>query len=536
MPTYHIDNRLTTGLNNGTSPANAWRSLFAAEIAAGVAAGDVIEVAAGSGPYYEATNTNANLRVHATDISFDAATREIRTAGAVSFSTYNVANKIVRVQGSGLNDGQYQVASATATAITLVPGTVLQNEAAGPRVRVIDITASNGSGDRPFVHDPGRNGGVGNPITWNFNDTMISAGWVLTDARHQWRRSVANPNEWYVLKATGDRPALNRPESAVVNGQFQCRSAGDFDRNLGTVGALAFDQQVGWGDNDALGFSTVYVRAPGNPQTLGWTVIVGQIHTCFYQVWGYHRFVRCRYAFGNGNADGSTNGASVQGRGLDLQWRNCVFMFADGHGFEPVANGPFVLESCVSYWSGHRFINVGNAPCTTTAVGCIDWGSHLFALFGAAATVSTVLNVYSCIGANQEAGAIDKKGASGVLNESHNLWHPRMTAPGGALGYVTPANWPRTSVFDVPSNVLTTEADQDNLTDPQFRRVSDADYNLCDWRLAFDSPAIGRGLIDGPLGTAATDINGAPVTKRFNIGVDQTRYTRPLILGVRPTL
>lgn len=526
MAIKYINRLLLTGANDGSSPANAWRSLFDCEIGT-VAAGDVVEVAANSGPYYEATNVNANLRVYATDISFDAATRQIRTVGAVSFLPYNAANKIIRVQGSNLNDGQYQVLSATATVITLIAGTVLQNEAAGQRIRVVDITASNGSGDRPFVHDPGRNGAVGNPIIWNFNDNVVSAGWPLVDARHQWVQSVKNPSEWYCLKITGDRPALNRPESAVVNGHFMCRSAGDVERNLGTPGALSFTGQIGWGDNDSLGFNTVYVKAPVNPKTHGWSIIVGQVHTCYYQVWNYHRFKRARYAFGNGNADGTTNGASVQGRGIDLQWQNCVFMFADGHGFEPVANGPFILESCISYWSGHRFINVGNALVTTTALGCVDWGSHLFALIGASGTSATVLNIIGCIGANQEAGAIDKKGASAVLNESHNLWFPRMTAPGGRLGYVSSTLWPKTSPFDVPPNLDTSVSLQAALYDPLFRNVSDTNYDACDWRLKRNSPAIGRGPVNLSPGT---DINGNNFSRRINIGADQTNYGRPTII------
>ena len=532
MATKYIDNRLTTGNNDGTSAENAWRSLLAAQLGT-ISAGDVVEVAAGSGPYYEATNVNANLRVNATDISFDAASRQIRTAGAVSFSAYNTAGQIIRVFGSALNDGQYTVASASATAITLSATNTLRDEAAGARVRVTDITAANASGNRPFVFDQGRNGSNGNPIIWNFNGCEISAGWPLTNGAHKWVRSAANPNEWYALRADGSNPSLNKPESAVVNGHFMCASAGDADRNRGTVGALTFEGQYGYGDNDSLGFSTVYVRAPGDPVALRWSILVGQIHCVMYQNWGDHTFRNARFSFGCGNADGTANGACVLARGLRFRFERCVFMYADGHAFEANASGPHILDHCIGYWCGHRFLVTGATNMTVSAINCVDWGAHLFCLISTNADATTTVYIRGCISANNEAGAIDKKDADAVLRESHNLWYPRMTAAGGALGYISPANWAKTSPFDVPSYTATTESDQSVLENPLFQAVSDTDFDACNWRLKSGSRAIGRGQFNESTGAATTDYQGQTITKRYNIGVDQTQYVRPNILGNR---
>lgn len=141
MATKYVDNRLTTGANDGTSAANAFRSLFDAEVGS-VGSGDTVEVVAGSGPYYEATSTNALLRVYGTDISFNSGAKTITTLGGVSFTAYNTPGNIIRIQGSQSNDGQYTIASATATVITLSATNNLTTESAGNRIRVVDITST----------------------------------------------------------------------------------------------------------------------------------------------------------------------------------------------------------------------------------------------------------------------------------------------------------------------------------------------------------------------------------------------------------
>lgn len=533
MATKYVDNRLTTGANDGTSAANAFRSLFDAEVGT-VGSGDTVEVIAGSGPYYEATSVNATLRVYGTDISFNSGAKTITTAGAVSFTAYNTPGNIIRIQGSQSNDGQYTIASATATVITLSATNNLVTESAGNRIRVVDITSTTNSANRSFVHDPGRNGTSATvPLIWNFNNCEVSAGLDLGTDRYKWNQSASNTNEWYVTRADGSNPSLNKPDSGVVNGNFMCASAGDLIHKRGTAGSLSFSGQYGYGDTDSLGFNTVYVRSPqGNPQTtLGWSLRFGQIYTCFYQVWGSQQINKCRYSFGNGAADGNASGCCVQARGLNLTFRKCVFMYADGHGFEASANGPFLLEQCIGYWTGHRFFTQGNtAAITTTIVGCVDWGAHLFALIGASVGSGSVVKIFGCISANNEAGAIDRKvGSAGTLIEAYNCWYPRMTAAGGALGYVSPTMWPYTAPTDLPNRMATTENDQTLLNDPMFVATSDSNFDDCDFSLQDGSPCLGRGMYFDPARTQLTDINDVTFTHVLNMGVDQEQRNRPYV-------
>lgn len=541
MATWYIDQRATGGLNNGTSPANAWLSLFDSAYgtnSGSVAAGDTVEVVAGSGPYYEATNQGATFRRVGTDISFDAATRTI-TSTAQSFSAF-VAGDIIRVMGSALNDGQYQVASVAGTGpFTLVVAATcnLRNESAGRRIRIVDIQqASQGSSRVPMVFDQGRSGGAGNPIVWNFNGNVVSAGIPLDSPRYVWRQSVARPGEWYCVREDGSNPCLIQPESAVVGGLFQCQSATREENERGTVGSLAFDRQYGFGNIDSLGFNTVYVRSGRlSPVDRGWSVIVGQLQYCMWQAWNNHDYRDAIFEYANGITPGVLEGASVNSRGANARFLRCVARYASGHGWEAQAQGPVTLDHCVTFFAGHRGVNLtGNI--VLRVLNHVDIGSHLFGLIAAAVTSSGAFIARGCISYGNEAGAIDCDSSAVVFDESHNLWFPTMDDPGGDLANGSSATrWSRTSPFDVPPSRVTTEDNPATLTDPLFVRIDYENFDRCDFRLASGSPAIGRGQWTDALGVTPTDYYGASFTRRRNIGVDQADYDRPVVLNGRAT-
>ena len=76
-------------------------------------------------PYTDATN-----QFSATDISFTAPDT-ITTAGAVDFSGLTAGDKIIVTSTSGLNDGTYEVNTATSTTITVLPSGDISTETAG---------------------------------------------------------------------------------------------------------------------------------------------------------------------------------------------------------------------------------------------------------------------------------------------------------------------------------------------------------------------------------------------------------------------
>lgn len=113
----YIDNRLTTGSNDGTTLANAYRSIEDFRAGSGSGTIDIVSFVAGSGPYREvASSVKTAVR---TDISFDASNNTITTV-AGNFTTYGFqTGDIIRVMGSTLNDRQLTVGTVGTDTMTV---------------------------------------------------------------------------------------------------------------------------------------------------------------------------------------------------------------------------------------------------------------------------------------------------------------------------------------------------------------------------------------------------------------------------------
>lgn len=77
--------------------------------------------------------------------------------------------------------------------------------------------------------------------------------WVsLRSTTYKWTASASGTGEYYCQTAAGGNPGLTSPGSVYLDGDY------DLATN-GVMGSLAVSEWD-WGDNDALGYSTVYVR------------------------------------------------------------------------------------------------------------------------------------------------------------------------------------------------------------------------------------------------------------------------------------
>jgi len=83
----------------------------------------------------------------------------------------------------------------------------------------------------------------------------------LVSATYKWTASGSGTNEYYCQAAAGGNPSLTEAKCGTTDGTFKL----DTNGTLGSLNAGEWD----WGDNDALGYSTIYVRldAGADPDT-----------------------------------------------------------------------------------------------------------------------------------------------------------------------------------------------------------------------------------------------------------------------------
>ena len=88
-----------------------------------------------------------------------------------------------------------------------------------------------------------------------------------TDADHdkrslEWRKSSTG-NEWYLCTSAGGDPGLTEVTKLYYALKATAEGSETAGTN-GTVGSLAAAHQWDWGNNDTLGFNTVYIRSTGS--------------------------------------------------------------------------------------------------------------------------------------------------------------------------------------------------------------------------------------------------------------------------------
>ena len=376
--------------------------------------------------------------------------------------------------------------------------TIAAAELAKPYVSGDEIQFVVGSGPYRENLTLGKNGASGTPILWRTTvvgeKVEVSAGDDLNTAAYQWTASGSGTNEYYLEAAGGGTPGIVEPKSATVDGYVRIESA-EADRQRQAAGSLD-NLSWGWGDNDALGYSTMYVRVDsGAPATV--EIVASQRGQILSTNWRYHEFEDLVFSYGNSS--------NVYVRGWEWVFRRCAYLFADSQGVSLEGTDASVrawMISCVFYWPGHRAVSIeGNANCAGATYNCTFYEPHLYALLNTTGTGT--LTAVNNILVGGEAGAMDKKLATGTFIESHNLWYPRMTAAGGDLGYVSSSNWATTDPTDVPGNSATNlnaargglgRSNYAGMKDPKLSKVLANDFSGSDFSIPTISPATSAGI------------------------------------------
>ena len=123
-------------------------------------------------------------------------------------------------------------------------------------------SASFSSDGSQIITASGRRGtaiGNGTVMGWEVSTgASASATTNFPNVNYQWIPSALGTNEYYLTDSLGDDPALIAPTQILINTTPSVS---------GTLGSLA-DNQWAYGDNDTLGFETVYLSSTTDPNTV----------------------------------------------------------------------------------------------------------------------------------------------------------------------------------------------------------------------------------------------------------------------------
>ena len=419
MATYYIDNTLTTGANSGAAGGDAyWSWMDMAFNAPSLAAGDIVEFVAGGNLYQEPCGTSFSSNL-STDWMTDLVISDSGntwTSPATNFVTrgLTVADWVWLV---GTNqDGLYKIGSITSGAGT---NDIITMDADTPTLDDFTATTTSrgrigktGLNDSSCLMLEGSAGTDGNPIQIKLNGNTISGAKEI-DSSYKWVDSGVNDEYYLVTTADGDPGFVSNGSIGttrghmIVDGQHYDYSSLDSRYpyiTLGTVGGL-IDKQWGYGDNNTLGFDTIYFRNIGGSPAQSFQVAAT---TNTLRLKTQNSF--WDWDLGGGQVIGSEQSCfSVDvdaGAGVyQSRIRNGFLAYAGVQGVENVGSGIIKLENILTYWTGHRGWNQ-----TSTVLGggiitdhCSDYGSHLGARMVGS---NTSIDMQNGIVSGNEAGGV----------------------------------------------------------------------------------------------------------------------------------
>ena len=180
--------------------------------------------------------------------------------------------------------------------------------------------------DQPFV--TGCNGTATYPIIiqgYGAGDNPMLDGSIdVSTASYKWTASGSGTNEYYLEASGGGTPGISEPEQALID-SVRC---GDNDKTIPALGSLT-DHSFAWGDNDTLGYSTVYIRDDsGNPDVTGAVIDVsnGARSYIFYLQHAYITVDGVDTRYSNGHGYRFVGGAN----GHHCVVKNCLAFYNEG--------------------------------------------------------------------------------------------------------------------------------------------------------------------------------------------------------------
>jgi hypothetical protein len=238
---------------------------------------------------------------------------------------------------------------------------------------------------------------------------------------YAWHASANGTNEYYLTTAANGNPSLTSPTTVWLN-----------DRRIytGTIGSL-LQYQFAYGDNDGLGFNTLYVRDNnGNPQTIGTQIVTnGESNSVYMSAKSYVFFnnLNIRYCSGSG--------VRVTTSGKRIEFTNCVIENCDDGLYFEYGDSTLV-DRCIIR-NIHNDYNGAIRYANTASFGQVRFTS-LYACDGygitSSSTGSVAHKIYNCTfygirlavtswsGSGTTNGDIRNCIAAGCAYSGNNIW------------------------------------------------------------------------------------------------------------------
>ena len=332
-----------------------------------------------------------------------------------------------------------------------------------------------------------------NTTTVNLNGCELTGAVNPNSATYQWNASGSGTNEYYLTLNGGGNPTLATVNCATIKGLFQEESAEDKPNHQlynGTggynLGGMA-NHRLGWGDNDSLGYSTLYVRDDDqDPDSLD--IKIAQVTEILDSNLRNTLITNGTMSYANARIANSRHSA-----GFTQTYRRIIFKYANDHAVEFTGQGDGRLEFCLGYFTGHRFVQ-DNDISDIYLLNCMSVYAHLFIIFGAASTAGTK-TIENSLDWGSFAGSMDAGAIGYTLDENHNCWWPLLDQ-GTAMNYPddTDTVWQTTDATSIPASADTGVTNRAALIaaggqDPQAGSISRTSFNLNSFKLSSSTPA-----------------------------------------------
>lgn len=286
-------------------------------------------------------------------------------------------------------------------------------------------------------------------ITWNFNGNKITAARELVgDAGIIWSQSSFDPTMFYCTNVSGGNPNIGTVVSAVIDDDWNALSTSLFGQypNSGTT---RFAKKWGYGDNDELGFNTIYIKGvnPYNAQriSLSFTntslITPTSVSNAAVEV-----FNDVEIEGGGSYSVNILNGSSVK-----YFFNRCKFENNDLLAVRSTLGTVIEFNYCYFINSGHEAFYSNGADII--ANNCFFENCHTITKL-TSSTVNKTISIKNCKTKNLLAGGLQFDTASTqTLIEDHNQWHidPHSTHGGMAIAFATAGRkWTTTAISDFP--------------------------------------------------------------------------------------